>query len=41
VAGPGDAVAAAMEAALRDAGTAGRAVTLAVDVTGVTCEPVA
>ncbi|HET6365702.1 MAG TPA: homoserine kinase [Pseudomonadales bacterium] len=41
VAGPGDAVSAAMEAALHETGTAGRAVTLAVDVTGVTCEPVA
>ena len=41
VAGPGDAVAAAMETALRGTGTAGRAVTLAVDVKGVTCEPVA
>jgi homoserine kinase len=41
VAGPGDAVASAMEAALRASGIAGRAVTLAVDVAGVTCEPVA
>lgn len=41
VAGSGAAVAAAMETALRGTGTAGRAVTLAVDVTGVTCEPVA
>jgi hypothetical protein len=30
-----------MEAALRASGIAGRAVTLAVDVAGVTCEPVA
>ena len=41
VAGPGAAVAAAMEAALRESGTGGRAVTLAVDVRGATCEPVA
>jgi homoserine kinase len=41
VAGPGDRVALAMEAALRETGTAGRAVTLAVDVRGVVCEPVA
>ena len=41
VAGPGDDVAAAMEGALREAGTAGRAVTLAVDVRGVSCESLA
>ena len=41
VAGPGEAVAAAMEVALRETGAAGRAVTLAVDVRGATCEPVA
>src|SRR5258705_1890753 len=41
VAGPGDAVASAMEAALRASGIASRAVTLSVDVAGVTCRPVA
>jgi homoserine kinase len=41
VTGPGEAVARAMEAALRADGGAGRAVTLAVDGTGATCERVA
>ena len=41
VEGPGDAVARAMEAALRGEGGAGRAVALSVDGTGATCERVA
>ena len=41
VEGPGDAVARAMEGALRGEGGAGRAVALSVDETGATWEPVA
>lgn len=41
VEGPGDAVARAMETALRGEGRAGRAVALSVDGTGATCERVA
>lgn len=41
VEGPGDAVASAMETALRGEGGAGRAVALSVDGTGATCERVA